>query len=125
MFAGFYRTFAELDFRIRPARINGQPGTLNFDGEGRLVNVFVFDIADGVIHTIRSIINPDKLGHLGYPLSPLARAGGRRAVNGVTGRPGGLSKSSNDQGSDHENLHRRWQWCSGNPTGDAVGKRGP
>jgi hypothetical protein len=39
--------------------------------------VFVFDITDGVTHTSRSIIDPDKLGHLGYPLSPLARAGRR------------------------------------------------
>jgi RNA polymerase sigma-70 factor (TIGR02957 family) len=73
MFAGFYRNFASLGIEIRPTWINGQPGTLNFDGDGRLLNVFVLDITDGVIHTIRSIINPDKLGHLGYPLSPLAR----------------------------------------------------
>jgi RNA polymerase sigma-70 factor (TIGR02957 family) len=73
MFAGFYRNFSRFGIEIRPTWINGQPGTLNFDGDGRLLNVFVLDITDGVIHTIRSIINPDKLGHLGYPLSPLAR----------------------------------------------------
>ena len=32
---------------------------------GRLVNVFALDIADGVVQTVRSVINPDKLGHLG------------------------------------------------------------
>ena len=50
-----------------------KPGTLNFDEHGRLINVFVFDVADGVIQTIRSIINPDKLAHLGYPLSDIGR----------------------------------------------------
>jgi hypothetical protein len=32
------------------------------------VNLFVFEIVDGAIQAIRSIINPDKLDHLGYPL---------------------------------------------------------
>jgi hypothetical protein len=39
----------------------------------RLLNVFVLEISGGVTETIRSIINPDKLGHLGYPLSPITR----------------------------------------------------
>ncbi len=59
--------------RLEPTSINGAPGTLNFDADGRLINVFVLEISDGVIQAIRSIINPDKLGHLGYPLSDLAR----------------------------------------------------
>ena len=54
--------------------INGQAGTLNFDAHGPLINVFVFEIADGLIETIRSIINPDKLAHLGYPLSDVGRS---------------------------------------------------
>jgi RNA polymerase sigma-70 factor (ECF subfamily) len=62
-----------LDARIVQAPINGQPGTLNFDGEGRLVNVLAFEIDDGQILASRSIINPDKLRHLGYPLSPAGR----------------------------------------------------
>jgi nucleoside-diphosphate-sugar epimerase len=40
------------------------------DPAGRLVNVFVLDIADGRIQTIRSVINPHKLRHLG-PLANL------------------------------------------------------
>jgi RNA polymerase sigma-70 factor (ECF subfamily) len=44
--------------------------------------VFALDIAEGRIQTIRSVINPDKLGHLGTPadayelLRSLSRAGG-------------------------------------------------
>ena len=62
--------------RIEQRTINGQPGTLNFDSEGRLINVFAFDIADGTIQAISSIINPDKLRHLGYELSAVGRRAG-------------------------------------------------
>ena len=73
LFDGFYRNFGHLGITIEPTWINGQPGTLNLDAEGRLLNVFVLEISDGVIQTIRSVINPEKLGHLGYELSPIAR----------------------------------------------------
>jgi len=33
--------------------------------------VFVLDIADGLVQTVRSIVNPDKLHHLG-PVSDVA-----------------------------------------------------
>jgi len=62
-----------LNATARPATINGQPGILSFDAEGRLVNVMALDIADGAIQAIRSIVNPDKLDHLGYPLSDVGR----------------------------------------------------
>lgn len=56
-----------------PVTVNGAPGTINLDGDGRLVNVFAFEIAGGHVTAIQSVINPDKLGHLGYPLSPIGR----------------------------------------------------
>ena len=43
-----------------------------YDADGRVVNVFALDIADGLVQAIRSVVNPDKLGHLG-PVSDLAR----------------------------------------------------
>ena len=73
LFDGFYRNFGQFGITIQPTWINGQPGTLNLDAEGRLLNVFVLEIANGEIQTIRSVINPEKLGHLGYELSPIAR----------------------------------------------------
>lgn len=60
-----------LGITLQRAEINGQPGLLFLDNEGRLLNLFCLDIADGVIHTIRSVINPDKLAHLG-PLADVA-----------------------------------------------------
>jgi RNA polymerase sigma-70 factor (ECF subfamily) len=73
LLAAFSREGEEIAARIEPTEINGQPGTLNFDAEGRLINVFVFDVADGAVQAVRSVINPDKLRHLGYELSPVAR----------------------------------------------------
>jgi RNA polymerase sigma-70 factor, ECF subfamily len=54
-----------LGVRRRPVYVNGQPGAVFLDPEGRLINVMSLDIADGVVQTVRSIINPEKLRHLG------------------------------------------------------------
>jgi RNA polymerase sigma-70 factor (TIGR02957 family) len=50
---------------IRRVDVNGQPGAMFLDSEGRLINVMSIDVADGQIQGIRSIVNPDKLRHLG------------------------------------------------------------
>jgi RNA polymerase sigma-70 factor (TIGR02957 family) len=52
-------------WRVRRVDVNGQPGAMLLDGEGRLFAVMSVDVADGQIQGIRSIVNPDKLGHLG------------------------------------------------------------
>jgi RNA polymerase sigma-70 factor (ECF subfamily) len=52
-------------FRVRRVSVNGQPGAEFLDPDGQLINVMALDIADGRIQTIRSIVNPKKLGHLG------------------------------------------------------------
>ncbi len=48
----------------RSAEVNGQPGALFLDPEGRTVLVIGLDIADGQVQTVRAISNPDKLRHL-------------------------------------------------------------
>jgi RNA polymerase sigma-70 factor (ECF subfamily) len=54
------------DFATRPVQINGQPGAVILDPSGRrVISVLSLEIADGQIQAIRSIVNPDKLGHLG------------------------------------------------------------
>ena len=50
---------------LRPAEVNGGPGALLLDGEGRLIGVWALEIAGGQIVGLGSIINPEKLGHLG------------------------------------------------------------
>ena len=44
--------------------INGQPGALFFDADGRLLAAVVLDIADDLVQTVRAIANPDKLRRL-------------------------------------------------------------
>jgi RNA polymerase sigma-70 factor, ECF subfamily len=50
---------------IDRAEINGQPGAVVRDATGVLVKVFSFDIADGAVQAVRSVIARDKLRHLG------------------------------------------------------------
>jgi RNA polymerase sigma-70 factor (TIGR02957 family) len=52
-------------FTTRREEVNGQPGALFFDREGRLISVTILDIADGQIQGVSAIVNPDKLRHLG------------------------------------------------------------
>ena len=55
---------------LEPQRVNGQPGMILRDADGRIIATLALDILDGRIQTIRAVINPDKLRHLG----PLADA---------------------------------------------------
>ena len=68
--AGLSRQIRQVGITARPVEINGQPGALFLDPARRLTNVFVLDIADGQVQTVRSVINPDKLRHLG-PLADM------------------------------------------------------
>ncbi|MFI9151571.1 RNA polymerase sigma factor SigJ [Streptomyces sp. NPDC053367] len=62
--AGF-AAFAAYGARLRPAEVNGQPGAMAYDAEGRLVGVIGLGITgDGRVATVHSVFNPDKLGHL-------------------------------------------------------------
>jgi RNA polymerase sigma-70 factor (ECF subfamily) len=59
------RVLARFGFTTRRAEVNGQPGALYFDREGNLLGVATLDIADGEIQGVNSVVNPDKLRHLG------------------------------------------------------------
>lgn len=50
---------------VRLAEVNGGAGAVFVDGEQRLLGVLALDIADGRITSISSVVNPDKLQHLG------------------------------------------------------------
>jgi RNA polymerase sigma-70 factor (TIGR02957 family) len=51
--------------KFRRVEVNGQPGALALDAEDRLISVVALDIAEGRVQGVRSIVNPDKLDHLG------------------------------------------------------------
>jgi RNA polymerase sigma-70 factor (TIGR02957 family) len=56
---------------VRSVEVNGDPGALYLDAEQRLIAVVALEIAGGQIQSVRSIVNPDKLAHLG-PTGDLA-----------------------------------------------------
>jgi RNA polymerase sigma-70 factor, ECF subfamily len=71
----WFRQGERLGVRAELVTVNGQPGARFLDPGGGLINVIGLDIADGAVRTVRSVINPDKLAHLG-PLSPIGRRSG-------------------------------------------------
>ncbi len=50
---------------VEPRKLNGQPGAIVRDRDGQVVGAVILDVLGGRIQTIRSVANPDKLGHLG------------------------------------------------------------
>jgi RNA polymerase sigma-70 factor (ECF subfamily) len=65
MFAGLGRRFAGSGLQVEPHQVNGQPGAVLRDASGRVINVLALDVLDGRIQVVRSVINPDKLRHIG------------------------------------------------------------
>jgi RNA polymerase sigma-70 factor (ECF subfamily) len=56
---------ARIDARVEPCEVNGQPGAILRDREDKVVGTLTVDVLGGRIQTIRSVNNPDKLGHVG------------------------------------------------------------
>jgi RNA polymerase sigma-70 factor, ECF subfamily len=50
---------------LEPREVNGQPGAIFRDRDGKVLSTMALDVLDGQIQTIRSVSNPDKLGHVG------------------------------------------------------------
>ncbi len=76
LLAGFAGQAKRLEAKLELVTVNGQPGAVVRDPAGRVISVVALDIADGLVQAVRSIVNPDKLAHLG-PVGDL-RAGLRR-----------------------------------------------
>jgi RNA polymerase sigma-70 factor (TIGR02957 family) len=51
--------------QFREVEVNGQPGATLLDRDGKLIGVMALDIAEGRIQGVRSVVNPDKIGHIG------------------------------------------------------------
>jgi RNA polymerase sigma-70 factor (ECF subfamily) len=63
--AAIFKPFVRIGGVVEPREVNGQPGAIFRDRDGKVVNTLALDILDGRIQTVRAVINPDKLGHLG------------------------------------------------------------
>jgi RNA polymerase sigma-70 factor (ECF subfamily) len=57
--------FTRIGGVVEPHQVNGQPGAIFRDPDGKVLNTWTLDILDGRIQTIRTVSNPDKLGHVG------------------------------------------------------------
>ena len=49
----------------RVVEVNGEPGAVLRNAAGELLGVIAIEVRDGLIVAIRSVVNPDKLQHLG------------------------------------------------------------
>jgi RNA polymerase sigma-70 factor, ECF subfamily len=56
---------ARIGVEVDPHEVNGQPGAIFRDRDDKVLNTWTLDVLDGQIQTIRSVQNPDKLGHVG------------------------------------------------------------
>ena len=72
LLVGGLRRGRALGASLRLAWVNGQPGAVMYDAEGRVAGVVVLDVADGVVQAIRAVVNPAKLGHI-EPVPAVAR----------------------------------------------------
>jgi RNA polymerase sigma-70 factor (ECF subfamily) len=45
--------------------VNGQPGAIMRDRQGRVINTIALEIVDGRVEALYSVANPDKINHLG------------------------------------------------------------
>ena len=81
LLVGLLRRARILGVSLRLAWVNSQPGAVLYDAEGRVVSVVELDVSDGVVQTIRAVVNPDKLGHLG-PVSDVARLPEKKLARG-------------------------------------------
>jgi hypothetical protein len=63
--ASIFPWLVRIDVTVQPRQVNGQPGAIFRDRDGKVLNTLALDILDGQIQAIRSVTNPDKLGHLG------------------------------------------------------------
>jgi RNA polymerase sigma-70 factor (ECF subfamily) len=61
----FFPWLVQINVSSEPHEVNGQPGAIFRDRDNKVLFTLALDVLDGQIQTIRSVINPDKLGHLG------------------------------------------------------------
>jgi RNA polymerase sigma-70 factor (ECF subfamily) len=63
--SSFLPAFLRIGGLVEPRAVNGEPGAIFRDRHGKIVNTWALDIRDGQIQSIRTVLNPDKLAHVG------------------------------------------------------------
>jgi RNA polymerase sigma-70 factor, ECF subfamily len=57
--------FLRIGAVVEPHELNGELGAIVRDRDGKVFNTLTLDVLDGRVQTIRAVLNPDKLRHLG------------------------------------------------------------
>ena len=63
--ASTFPWFFRIGGTLEAHEVNGHPGAIFRDRDNKVLNTWTLDVLDGRIQTIRSVVNPDKLGHVG------------------------------------------------------------
>jgi RNA polymerase sigma-70 factor (ECF subfamily) len=63
--AGLGGQLAERGGRLEMRQINGEPGAIVRSSAGEIISVFALEVVGDRVAALRSVINPDKLRHLG------------------------------------------------------------
>jgi RNA polymerase sigma-70 factor (ECF subfamily) len=63
--ASIFPWLVRIDVTVEPHEVNGQPGAIFRDRGNKVLFTLALDVLDRRIQTIRSVINPDKLRHVG------------------------------------------------------------
>ncbi len=78
--ASIFPWLVRIDVTVQPRQVNGQPGAIFRDRDGKVLNTLALDILDGQIQAIRSVINPRQARAPG--------SGGRRLGGHPRSEPG-------------------------------------
>ncbi|MEV0701288.1 RNA polymerase sigma-70 factor [Saccharopolyspora sp. NPDC050389] len=65
MLGAVFPWLIRIDVTFEPHEVNGHPGAIFRDRDGKILHTMALDALGGQIQTIRMVINPDKLGHIG------------------------------------------------------------
>ena len=63
--ASIFPWLVRIEVTLEPREVNGQPGAIFLDRDGKILSTVALDVLDGQIQMIRAVQNPDKLGHVG------------------------------------------------------------
>lgn len=62
---GAFAAMFDGSMHVEAREVNRQPGVLVTEADGHIVAVMALDVLDGRVQAIRTVVNPDKLVHLG------------------------------------------------------------
>jgi hypothetical protein len=82
---------------IRPVEVNAGHGALLLDGQHRVIGVWALDIAGEEIRGVRSVVNPDKLAHLGPTAAFSALLRSRPAKGSSLADPGNVKQTERNE----------------------------